>query len=1172
MGSYQNHLEPLRKTHLDAAEETSMMKLTRRALPLLCFFAIAGSALAQNAVVSGRVADASDAVVPGATVEIINRLTNVSNRTTTNGEGYFTLPPLQPGTYEITASKLGFKAARLESVVLEVGQQRTVALKLATGEVKDTITVTDSAPLLTVNRADRGTVVENLFVRSIPLNTRNPLFLLTLTPGVTTGRLAGDNTASQSTTNNFRINGGRGGTNEIVIDGAANTGTYNNQVSAIPQVDSVQEFKVNTSPYAPEFGRTGGGLISFAIKSGTNQYYGTMHEFLRNSVLDSNGFNANRANQKKPSFKRNQYGFTLGGPFDIPKIYKGQNRTFFFGAYEGLRERSLNAYTGTVPTDFERAGDFSRSFDTNGALLRIYDPTTTRLDPARPAGTTRYIRDLFPANIIPASQQGLFAQKLLPYYPKPNQPGLGLSNSSNFFVAAGNSLTSDRVDLRVDHQISSKHMVFFRWNRFSNVNAQPLVYGNFASPVETPNRIPGINWTGNHTWSISPSTIFEHHFSLAQSETNRTPLSLDFDQSTLGLPASALAGQRVKYFPTVSIGRLTQAGVTGTGYNAVRSRTWQYQAGLTKLKGKHTFKMGADVRLFPVIIDQSSPLGISASGTFTAGPNPQAAAAGTGIGLADLFLNAPSGISYTVRPIEHHRHPYYAAFFQDEWKLTSKLTFTYGIRYNLELARTEKNNEYTYLDLESKSPLSVPAYPNLKGGIGFVGVNGAGRRTQLADTNNWDPRAGLAWQVNDKTVLRTGFGIFHHPLTPNTDASLGFSRTTSSLTTQADGVTPTYALQNPFPQGILAADGSKLGLLTFVGQGISGPVRQQRLPYQTQWSFDVQRQLPWKWVLDIGYAGTAAVALPSGVQYNQIPDSALALGTQLNQTVANPFFGIITDPTSTLSRSTVQSGQLLRPYPQFTGTSGNQVAAGHSSYHGLQMRLDRRYSNGLAVLFAYTKSKTMDNTGDFGGFLGAGGFTNNNCFKCDRSLSLQDVPSVLRLSFRYDLPAGVGRRYMNHGWQARVIGGWAVASFFTLDNGLPITVTGPNDSNSFGGSQRPDATGEKASINNIQFVDGAQYFNAAAFRRAPQFTFGTAGRTVPDVRNPGNFGWDGLIEKRIAINERVGLDFRTELFNAANKVVFGGPQTNITSADFGKIRLSQVNLPRQIQFGLRLSF
>ncbi|MBI2689051.1 MAG: carboxypeptidase regulatory-like domain-containing protein [Acidobacteria bacterium] len=1130
------------------------------------------SLLAQNPVVSGRITDSSGAVIPGARVQLTNSATAIAASAETNGDGYYVLPPVQPGPYNITASATGFKEARIDGFRLEIGQSRSVNLQLSPGEVREAITITDAAPLITANRADRGSVVENKFLMSIPLNVRNPYLLLANVPGVTMGRLAGDNTASQSTTNNFRINGGRGSTSEILIDGAANTGTYNNQVSAMPQLDSVQEFKVNTSPYAAEFGRTGGGVVSFSIKSGTNTLHGTFHEFLRNSVLDAAGFNSNRAGlTTKPTFQRNQFGFTSGGPVLIPKLYSGKNRTFWFASYEGLRQRSLNPYTGTVPATAERNGDFSRTLDTNGAPFIIYDPRTTRLDPDRPAGTTRYIRSVFPGNAIPASLIHPVASKLLPYYPAATQRGLGQSDINNYFVAAANALDGNRVDARVDHQISAKHSFFARYNWFQNINAQPLVFGHIASPVETPNRIPGINWVGNHTWSIGPGAIFQQHFSLAQSETNRTPLSLDFDQKSLGLPANVVDPQRVKYFPVYSIGGLTQVGVTGTGYNAVKSRTWQYNGSLTLLRGRHTFKMGGDWRRFPVTIDQSSPLSISASGSFTAGPNPQSAAARTGRGLADLMLGIAQ-VRYTLRPLESHVHPYYAFYFQDEWKLRPNVTLTVGMRYSLELPRTEANNQYVFLDLSSSSPLEgkVPGVTGLRGGVGFAGANG--NRTQIADRKNWDPRIGLAWEWNPKTVIRTGFGIFTSSIAPNTDSSLGFQQTTSSLVSEADGVTPLYNLSNPLPGGFLPATGNSLGLSTNLGQGVSGPVRQQRLPYQAQWSFDVQRQLPWKTVIEAGYAGSSGIALPAGVQYNQIPDSALALGTQLNATVNNPFFGIITDSTSTLSRPTIQRGQLLRPYPQFTGMSASQAPVGHSTYHGLQTRVERRFDAGLALLFAYTHSKLIDNVGDFGTFLGPAGFNNSNCFSCDRSVSFYDIPDVLRLSLRYELPFGVGKPRMNRGPMARIAGGWSTGVYFTWDNGTPVQVTGPNDSNSFGGSQRPNATGQPAVIANKEMVDGGLYFNPAAFVRAPQFTFGNASRNLSDVRIPGTKNWDLLIEKRISFTERMALDFRTELFNAFNNVVFAGPQTNVTSADFGRIRLSQANVPRQIQFGLRFSY
>lgn len=1133
----------------------------------------AASVFAQNAAVSGSVYDPSGAAIPMAKVAVRNLATNVSIETQTNDQGRFLFPPVAPGRYQLYASAPGFSDAEVNDLILEVGQQRSVTLKLETGQIKQTISVEAAAPLLNVQNADRGTVVENQFLKSIPLNVRNPMLLLTLAPGVTGGLNAGSNTASQSTTNNFRINGGRGATNEILIDGASNTGTYNNQVSAMPQVDSIQEFKVNTSPYAPEFGRTGGGVISFAMRSGTNALHGTLHDFLRNSVLDANGFNANRASQPRRAFRRNQFGGTFGGPVWIPKIYNGKNKTFFFFAYEGLRERSIGSFTGSVPTNLERAGDFSDTRLQNGSLIQIFDPRSTRLDPARPLGTTRYIRDAFVGNVIPSALLGRVAINAAKFFPQPNQRGDGGSNINNFFSSAPNALDGDRIDSKIDHQFSNRHSVFARWNWFENLNAQPSVFGNFASPVQTPNRIPGINWAGNHVWSIQPTFVVEHFFALNQSETNRSPLSLGFDAATLGLPASVATAPRQAYFPVLNIGRTSGLGPQGTASNSVVSRTLQYQIKATKQLGRHAIKFGYDWRRFRVSIDNPQPLGISASGSFTGGPNPQAQAAASGHGLADLFLGVAQ-VSHNIRPLEQHQHYYNAWFVQDEWRLSNKLTITAGLRYSIETPRTEALNQYVFLDLNSGSPLQgqVPSL-QLRGGLGFVGTKEIpGRRTQLVQRNNFDPRLGAAYQVNAKTVLRSGVGIFHHPLVPNTDLSLGFSRSTSSLVAQADGVTPQFNLDNPWPAGLLQPTGSTLGLNTLLGQGISGPLRTQGLPYQLQWSFDIQRQLPWSWVAEVGYAGNAAYRLPSSVQYNQVaPEVVTQLGSAINQTVPNPFFNIITDPTSTLSLATVQRGQLLRPYPQFTSVAGSQVGTGQSNYHALQMRVERRYSNGLAVLFAYTFSKTIDNTAELGGFLGTSpGYQNNHCFRCDRSLSYQHVPHVVRLSTRYDLPKLTTNKLLGH-----VANGWGLGSFLSIESGTPVFVSSPNDSASFGGGSgmRPNATGDKAGLGSVDLVDGVQYFNSAAFVRTPQYQFGNVSRTLPDVRNPRLWNWDVLIEKRFRLTERFNLDFRSEFFNLTNSVVFGGPSTSITAGDFGRITaLRQNNTPRQLQFALRFSF
>ncbi|HLJ17831.1 MAG TPA: hypothetical protein VKV15_25265, partial [Bryobacteraceae bacterium] len=457
---------------------------------------------------------------------------------------------------------------------------------------------------------------------------------------------------------------------------------------------------------------------------------------------------------------------------------------------------------------------------------------------------------------------------------------------------------------------------------------------------------------------------------------------------------------------------------------------------------------------------------------------------------------------------------------------------------------------------------------------GFVGVNGVGRRTQLADTNNWDPRFGLAYRIQDKTVVRSGFGIFHDPyISTSTDTSLGFQRTTSNLVTQADKVTPLFNLSNPFPQGILKPTGNADGLDTLLGQAISGPLRQQRMAYQAQWSFDIERQMPFSILTEIGYSGSAGVALPAAVAYDQLRPGQLALGSQLLQTVPNPFYGYITDTTSPLSLSTVQYAQLLRPYPQFTGVGGVTVPAGHSSYHAMELKVERRFAQGLALLFNYTLSKLIDNVGEINNGQSAA-FNNTYCFSCDRALSYLDVPDYINLSARYELPWGIGKPRLRRGLAGRVLGNWALAGIYTYESGTPVSVSSPDNSNAFdSGLFRPMATGQPAALpGGPQIADNGKYFNPAAFYQTPPFQFGNVSRELPDVRIPANKRVDMLIEKQIPINERFRMEFRTELLNATNTVVFKGPQTSVTSAAFGTIALTQANTPRVVQLALRLIF
>jgi hypothetical protein len=626
---------------------------------------------------------------------------------------------------------------------------------------------------------------------------------------------------------------------------------------------------------------------------------------------------------------------------------------------------------------------------------------------------------------------------------------------------------------------------------------------------------------------------------------------------------------------------MTRASGLGNSYpfEDNESSVWQYAGDLSWLKGKHTFKFGYDYRIYPVQLWDPQQLAINATSNFTGGPNPNSAAAASGSGVADLLLGA-AGVTSGFAPETKSRRQYYGFYAQDTAQLFRGLTITYGLRMSYETGDVEQQNQLNYLDLTSKSPLAgqVPQFPNLTGGVGIPGLNGTSRGVQDPRGPRFDPRIGVTYQATPKTVIRTGFGIFHHPPAaweqfPN---ALGTTRTVNSIAAQSDGVTPQFNMGNPFPQGVPPAWGNSAGLAIALGQNITGPLRSREIPYQANWSFDVQRELPLKFVVTAAYVGNAGVHLMTPIQYNQIPDSSLALGSKLISVVPNPFYGVITDYSSTLSLATVQYGQLLRPFPQFLNVKGVNVGAGHSSYQAGHLTVERRFAQGLAVLFGFTYSKSIDNVGEMTSVAGTrNGPQDNYCLACDRSRSDQNEPYSMRTAVRYDLPFGRDRRFVHSAIGSKVLGGWSLGVFATIDAGRPLAISSPNNSSSFGGGagMRPNATGVPAALpGGPQICDNCLYFNPAAFTQTQQFAFGNVSRYLPDVNNPRTSNLDASLEKTSTVTERLRLTFRAEAFNATNHVVFSGPSASITASTFGRIILSQANAPRQVQFSLRLGF
>ncbi len=1138
--------------------------------------------LAQSVSVSGQVLNSGQATVPGAAVTLVNTDTKVTLKTVSDASGVFILSPQTAGRYSATVTAAGYSTWAQSDIVLEVGEKYDLHPVLTVGALAQTVTVTATAPEIKTEDSDLSTVTEAALVANIPLDVRNPLQEVNFTAGVTqsNSRTSGTNASSQSTTNTFYINGAKGGESDILIDGATDTINYDTHAAgAIPGLDAVREFRIYTDAYSAEFGHTAGGIESFTIKSGTNDLHGGAWEYFRNDSLDANGFNANSAGQAKPSFSRNQFGFQVGGPVFIPKLYHGRNKTFFFFSYEELRDSTPGAgFTTTVPTALEKTGNFSKTFNSNGSQQVIYDPSSL----------TNGARSPFPGNIVPASRLNPVGMALLALYPTPNKTGVGASDQNNFFSDAPNTDNNYSYDIRVDHKFSDKQSIFGHVDQFNNY----ILYGQvFGQPSLTPqnsnNHIPGSNIMLDHTWVISPTVIFEHHLSWAHMESHRSSVD-PLGTAPFGIPASATPGLTSTFTPQVEAvnGQLGQLG-NSEPFERNPNSVYQYAASVTWVKGIHVLKFGTDLRLYRDQLYDPQLLTVNTSKTFTGGPTANAPGGTTGNAVAELLLGQAT-VTSGFAPQVNFGHQYYAGYAQDTAKVLRNLTVTYGLRYSYEGADSARQNALSYLDTTSPSPIAsqVPSIPNLIGGVGIVGQNGVGRSLQNPGALHFEPRLGIAYSPNSKTVVHAGFGIFWHPTATyqTNPASFGFTRKSTSIDAGTDGVTPLYNLSNPFPSGLpqpygnnpSALPGNNTGsgpLSIELGQSISGNPRAQSNAYQTVWSFDIQRSLPAGFVLTAGYVGSVGNRLLGAVQLNQLTDANLALGSALNKVVPNPFSGVITDSSSLLSKSTIQAGYLLRAYPQFLNFQLLNDSFGRSTYQAGQITLEHRFGRGLALLLGYTYSRNMDNVGESGT---STSIQDNGCLRCEWSIADLDQTNVIRISALYQLPFGKGMQFVNHGLASHILGGWELGATYQYNTGQPLSFTSPVQSASLGSGSpmRPTLVPGQSITQTVTNPTTGQVssFNPKAFTQTGTYAFGNAPRYLSDVRFPSLTNLDVLIQRKINISERMFFTVRFEALNALNNVVFGGPDTAVTDTNFGYNSHVQSNSPRIAQVSGRFTF
>src|SRR5262245_53708431 len=869
--------------------------------------------------ITGRVVDNNGAAVANANVTVTNAATNVSSSATTNGDGDYAALYLTPGSYSVTVEASGFKKSTRRNIEIRVGDKLKIDLQLEVVNLSDTVKHTSNPPILETNSATAGQVIDRRRISELPLSDGNPFTLTRLATGI---GYVGDLKFSRPFDNNgssdFISNGlSRGGGHEFTLDGVPNTDDNGSmRVAFVPPADAVQEFKVETASFDAQQGHGAGATVNVALRSGTNRLHGTGYEFIRNDVLSANDFFLNRTNlvttpssdkdkdgkADRAALRYNRYGGTIGGPIVLPKKlfgplgYNGRDRSFFFFAYEGLKDVFPEPNQFTVPTGAERNGDLSSLLAINSSF-QIFNPYSARQEGSRirrdpfrcdsagnplaplanktqPAGT--------PCNMIPASLISPIAKAYLQFYPLPNQAG-DAQGRNNFISGQPRTDTFHSESYRFDQSLSEKQKLFFRYTHNNRLEARSNWSGVVNGLRSTGNFLTRKNdgFSYDHTYTFSPTMILDARVGFSRFfEQNVRQHEGQFDPKSLGFSAqSAGFFGDDRYLPRFEIGGFS---LIGDSRGDIRTHNiYAFQTTLSKIAGSHSFKMGYDFRAYR---ENSNPSAQAAGRydfdtNFTRGPLDNSISASIGQQFASFLLGLPTGGLIDRNASRSNQTLYNGIFFHDDWKLNRKLTLNLGLRYELEGATTERFNRNTRgFDPNVSSPIEAAARANyaakadpeilkiispdnfkVRGGLLFA--DDQNRGFWETDKNNFLPRIGFAYRLNEKTVLRGGFGLYMVPFVIDGVQQTGFSQSTSLVPTLNGGVTlaPACAtcgdLFNPFPTGVAEPPGASLGAGTFLGRGFTFVNIDRRNGQTQRWEFSVQRELPGQWLVEAAYIG-----------------------------------------------------------------------------------------------------------------------------------------------------------------------------------------------------------------------------------------------------------------------------------------------------------------------------
>ncbi len=1066
---------------------------------------LAGLAQAQTATVTGTISDSTGAVIPGTQVTITNVATGAVRAVSSNESGLYTVPLLPSGEYRISVEQQGFRPVVRSGIVLQVEQRATVDFVLEVGAVTEQIEVTAAAAQLNTVEASQGQVIDNKRIVDMPLNGRdyNQLALLSAgavqpLPGARYGGFSSG--GMRVTQNNFMLDGVDNNAVELA-------GAQRQSEMVKPSVDAVQEFKVQTNAYSAEFGRAMGSVVNVTTKSGTNDLHGSLFHFLRNEKLDAKNY-FDPPDQPRQPFKRNQFGFAIGGPAYVPKLFDGRNKVFWFGNYEGTRVRETNTANNTIPTLRMRQGDFGDIFEQRGR--RITDPVT---------------RQPFPNNVIPQSRFDPVAARLMDLYPAAQTTSVG----ANFLFNAPRVNDVEQFGFRFDINLGSKDNISYRYSQQDTTTPAalalpPPAFGG-GLDAATQGKITSATWNHIFTPSLIMSVRGAWNFGLFIRD-NPAVAGRDFLNLVYGIPGGN---------PNIP-GGMSSMGITGYtnlglgGFNPVDrdSQNRQLAGDLTWIKGRHNVKMGASVlRSQNNIFNIRNEIGnYSFNGRFTTD------------GAADFLLGWANQYVWASRVQTDLRGWNYAFYIQDDWKVSRRLTVNLGMRYEVTEPFLDKRDRMGILD-----NYTDPANPRLI----YAGTEGSDRfnRALVAtDRNNFMPRIGFAYNITDKTVIRAGYGVFFALFEPLGDAEwlIGNPPFSFGVNLASSATTPAVLLRQGPAEGALTIE--RATGLTFAAYE-----RRPNQSYGQQWNLNIQRELARDWLWEVGYSGSKGTHLVSRYDDNFSP----------------PGPGNINAKRPLSSIEIPGTGRVVSPLAGIFGYHHN----GNSSYHAMLTRLEKRFSQGFTLLTSYSFSKTMGDTcgGAPQGNTGGCGYQDIRDLRAERSVDNQHIPHRLVVSGVWELPFGRGRRFGTnmHSVADAVLGGWALGSIVTASSGRPYNVTvngNPANTGNILVVNRANVNGDPYALTRTVGQD----FNTSVFTPNNLHEIGSAGRNI--LRQRSQFGWDFSALKDFRLMEAMTLQFRFEAFQFTNTPRFGQAGAVVGTNVFGQI--TGAATPRNLQFGLKL--